>query len=237
MILNDKLNKSNLKKSKISLNISKLAQDIDSLSNLHTFKIEEKPLSLHEMEMLEEDRLEKTFKDLGHSFRINDKDRFLRNLMNLKKESLNSPLEDRNSFLGNSFINSLEPLNLLDYSNINMSNFKECSTTDTIDSIKHMICQNVEVTNDRIKIMVIGEKHVGKSFFLSRITNSMIEDLNNSTSERYIAILLSLEIKHHIINLYGKYTRVEYWDVSTTILNSPLIKSKFIYKFSLLPYM
>jgi len=184
---NDKRNIIKFKRSKISINLEKITQDNDSLSSTIPFQLEEKPLTLLERERLEEEILEKTLKELGYSLRNNDKESFYRNIMDLKKESLHSKSHENDLNFQNrqTFLSCLEKITSFGCSKITMSSFKDCySSIDTTDSLKHIICQNIEITKDKIKVMVIGEKHVGKSLFISRYTNSFKQDYCDYPFER-----------------------------------------------------
>jgi hypothetical protein len=187
MKLNDTRNIINIKKSKLSINFEKFNQDNDSLSSTIHFQLEEKPLTLHEREKLEEEVLEKTLKDLSSSLRNNDKELFFRNIMDLKKENLHSKTYEKDLKFQKrlTFLNCLDKMTCFGSSKNSIFSFKDCcSSIDTTDSLKHIICQNIEITKDKIKVMVIGEKHVGKSLFISRYTNSLKQDNCDYPSDR-----------------------------------------------------
>ena len=172
MKLTEKFHNYHGKTSKLSEKIKKKTTETDSLSSNKFYLIEEKPLTLIEREKLEEELLDSKLKDLTFSLKSNDKEGFLKNIMDLGKESLHSNSNSFNFSKRTSSFNSLDKTYFLEYTKNNISDFlNSCKSTNTSDSFRQMICQNVEVSVEKLKLIVLGDKHTGKSLFVSRYTD------------------------------------------------------------------
>ena len=65
----------------------------------------------------------------------------------------------------------------------NMScNLDNCSTNASNTFL--LLSQNLEVAEEKIKIMVLGEKHVGKTNLISIMTNNHISNTGYLPTER-----------------------------------------------------
>lgn len=174
--------------------------------------------TLEELEKLEEEELLKNVRNLNYFYRDNDKEEFLNILTNLNKNLLNSYLiNDLNEkqytpkrhFSSNS-VENLD-LNLLNNSNLNLS---DVSTNDS--NFESLILQNLELFEDVIKIMVVGEKNTGKSSLISQL-------LSHQKSHYFPTKYLEIQSKIHMI--LGKLIKIEFFDTCTKILNDPIISS------------
>jgi hypothetical protein len=172
MNLNESITRKRIKKSKLSMQVEKIEKENDYLSSNKAFHIEQKPLTLIEREIQEQELLESKLKNIGISLKKKDKHAFLRNIIDLSKESLQSEsfgfkLKTQKRTSSSRNLDSLG----FDESKNNFSKvYETCSTNE--DSFSNLIFQNIDVTEDKFKIMVIGEKYVGKSLLISRLTNS-----------------------------------------------------------------
>ena len=84
-----------------------------------------------------------------------------------------------------------------------------------------ILAQNILQTNITIKILVIGDENVGKTFFVNKFLK------NEKIHKDYIPSE-SLEISKKLIYLVNKCIKLEIYDTNKKILNSPLFKSKKI---------
>ena len=98
-----------------------------------------------------------------------------------------------------------------------------------VENIENIILQNLNISDETIKLIVIGDKAVGKTFFIDQLC------ANKSQSEETIPLPMnneykptqSLEIKRFIFKTLNKIIKIELWDTNTSILNSPVIKTYF----------
>ena len=171
------------KKSKLSTFVEKLEREDDCLSSKKLFEIEEKPLTMFEQEKLEEETLIRQFANLGDSLRKNDKEEFLKHFWDLNKNSLK--YFKMNKLRRTSSSDTSDQFSIDSVKNNMSSILENCSTKDASNSIEFLLSQNVEVAEDKIKVMVLGEKHVGKTNLISVITNNKVNQ-SYVPSEKYI---------------------------------------------------
>ena len=199
-----KKNDSLKKPSNISRNPSKIEKENDCLSSKILFALEEKQMSFTEREIYEEETLIKTVENLSYSIKNKDKKFFLQNLTILNNSTVNLNNFERtcvrqNSPKRTSSFNNFDIQNV-ESSKYNISSLLENCSTRSSNTLEKIICQNLEVTDEKIKIMVIGDKHVGKSLLISKFMNNfkVLKNLTYSPTERYLKIfksVLKLKIK------------------------------------------
>ena len=78
--------------------------------------------------------------------------------------------------------------------------------------------QNVSIYDEMVKLLVIGEKNVGKSTLIKRITEEENDEVTPTTS---------FEIKKCIKSINDRKVKIELWDTNENIINSPLIQTYF----------
>ena len=78
--------------------------------------------------------------------------------------------------------------------------------------------QNISLYDEVVKLLVIGEKSVGKSTLIQRITEEDNDELTPTTS---------FEIKKCIKSINDRKVKIELWDTNENIINSPLIQTYF----------
>lgn len=94
------------------------------------------------------------------------------------------------------------------------------SKNNSINSIlgEPILSSNINLVDDVLKIMVIGDSKVGKTLLINKILNKKVE---NGYTHTY-----SFEIKKKVIKLLGKFIKLELWDTNNEITNSEIITSK-----------
>ncbi len=129
------------------------------------------------------------------------------------------------------------------YTDVALASFKSIST-----NFENIVTQNLYLSEDTIKLIVIGEKAVGKTFFVERIYESSFDyspckiqqtptqenTYNNiNYNNDYLNIkrkynpTTSLEIKKMIVHIMNKFARLEIWDTNEKIINSSLITTYY----------
>ena len=127
------------------------------------------------------------------------------------------------------------------YTDVGLSSFKSIST-----NFENIVTQNLYLSEDTIKIILIGEKAVGKTFFVERIYASSFdyspckiqqistqENTNNNSNYNYLNLkkkynpTTSLDIKKMIVHIINKFSRLEIWDTNEKIINSGLITTYY----------
>ena len=86
--------------------------------------------------------------------------------------------------------------------------------------MKNLIFHNVKNYDKLVKIMLIGEKEVGKTFFLNKILNKNIINEQYSSTE-----FLTIKKINTVIN--NKNIKLEFWDSDVKFLNSILIQTYY----------
>jgi GTPase SAR1 family protein len=82
--------------------------------------------------------------------------------------------------------------------------------------MKNLIFHNVKNYDKLVKIMLIGEKEVGKTLFLNKILNKNIINEKYSSTE-----FLNIKKINTVIN--NQNIKLEFWDSNVNFLNSILI--------------
>jgi hypothetical protein len=78
--------------------------------------------------------------------------------------------------------------------------------------------QNILPTENNLKLFMVGDEKVGKSFFIEKFLKKE-NDIEYKKTE-------SMEIYKNIIHLINKYVKIEVYDTNKQILNSLMLKSK-----------
>jgi hypothetical protein len=101
------------------------------------------------------------------------------------------------------------------------TNFTFNSMNSSNSKIENLILQNLSMTDETIKLIIIGDKGVGKTILTKKLCSDDIGNLKKYNPTQ------SLEIKRFVFNTLNKIIRVELWDTNLSILNSPIIKTYF----------
>lgn len=173
-----------------------------------------KEISLEEQEKNEELELLNNLNNLNTFYKEKDKDEFLNSLTNLSKSNLSShdfiSLHDKQSKKKRHFsMNSLESLD------VTLNDCLSVKSTNE-NSLESLILQNLELYEDVLKIMVIGEKYSGKSCLISRLISSPV---HSYFPTKY------LEIHSRLLKVGGKCIKLELFDTCSRVLKDPLISS------------
>ena len=184
--------------------------------------------SLEEQEKLEEEKLMNNLQNLNLFYKERDPHEFLNSLTDLSKHSNLNLMEM--SFTKDNFkyrrpftFNSIDNFNF-DFDLINNSNknnqkcyYSNVSTNDTNDrNIESIIMQNLEIYDEVIKVMVIGDKCVGKSLLISKLLSQ--GKMNYFPTK-------NLEIYNKLCKIIGKFVKLELFDTCPSTLNDSLMKS------------
>jgi GTPase SAR1 family protein len=78
-----------------------------------------------------------------------------------------------------------------------------------------LVAQNIKLTDEVLKIILIGDENVGKSLLIEKLINTGNPLLHTS----------SLEIKKKRIKLLERILTLEFWDTNKKILCSKLSES------------
>ncbi len=84
------------------------------------------------------------------------------------------------------------------------------------NSLESLILQNLELYEDVLKIMVIGEKYSGKSYLISKLISSPVHSYFPTKN---------LEIHSRLLKVGGKCIKLELFDTCSRVLKDPLISS------------
>lgn len=110
------------------------------------------------------------------------------------------------------------------------------SEETTYNSYKSVLCdpivsKNINVIDDVLKLMFIGDQTVGKSFMIQKLIEERSENGSDLNLNNYPYFpTTSLEIKKKKINMLGKNVCLELWDTNTHIANSEIVHGKkYIY--------
>ena len=154
-------------------------------------------LTLREKEEIEERELENKIKELNEKYK--NKELLLDD--NLSEDEYNDLCKKSN-------LSNVSSINTFD-----SSNFSD-------DEYKNIILNNVKNYDKTVKIMLIGNKKVGKTFFLSKILNNC-NDYNKYIHTEYLNIK-SINCEINNINC-----KLEFWDSNEDFINSILIKTYY----------
>ena len=86
--------------------------------------------------------------------------------------------------------------------------------------LSNLLKYNIATFDEVLKLLVIGEKNVGKSTLIKKI----MEENNNENKCSHTA---SLEIKKVIKSIDNRKIKIELWDTNEDILNSPVITTYY----------
>jgi len=219
MNMQEKTQSKHPKKSKLSLFASKIETGNDCLSLGYDFSLQEKPKSMAELEQHEEEKLIETISRLEYSLKNYDRKEFVENLFKLNSES-NAKDNYSFKFTVPKRTSSFDTSEGTSLSRSSVSSFLESCSTQPSSNFHQMISQNVEVADNKIKLMVLGDKRVGKSLFINRF-------LGKDSALHYYYPTESLEVKYHTMNVLGKIVKFEIWDTNVNVLSSSIIKTYF----------
>ena len=172
-------------------------EELENLGLNSGYKIEKRELTLREKEEIEEKELENIIKESNIKYK--NKELFLDDYLSE---------DEYDDLCKKSYSSNGSSINTFDTSII------------SDDEYKNIILNNVKNYNKLIKIMLIGNNKVGKSFFLSKIFGNF-KDNNKYTHTEY------LNIKKINCNINNKDYKLEFWDSNEDFLNSILIKTYF----------
>jgi hypothetical protein len=185
----------------------------DQLGITNTFTMTENNLSMEDEETL----LLNSLENLNISYKKRDKEQFLENVSNFyysSKDRLKMDLTTAYSYQSeNKICRSFtqDSLNIMDFDELTLS-LDNPITTDP------MLTQNIKLTDEVMKIILIGDDCVGKTL--------LIEKLINAGKGCDITHTGSLEIKKKRIKLLERILTLEFWDTNKKILCSKLSESK-----------
>lgn len=175
---------------------------------------------------------------MNNSFWAKDKNNFLDHITKLCKHILKEKIEKCEKSEKNDKINSHSDKKIgraLTFDNLGSItiNFDEIknkkqnfamsyeSTCNSFNSLLSdpILSKNMNLVDDVLKLMVIGEQCVGKSFFIDKLFNDNLEKSNYSHTT-------SLEIKKRNIKLLEKNIQLEFWDTNSKIVSSQIAQGK-----------
>ena len=144
-----------------------------------------------------------------------------------EEENLKNKVNDFNFQCKN--LNSKEKLNILSSKKNNYNSSSNISalkstldnsvTSLVVNDSEEFISQNFKLEEKTVKCLLLGDKHVGKTFF----RNKLLEEANTNITKP--TTMLEVKKKHYISG--GKLIKLEVMDTNITIQNSPLLKCKF----------
>ena len=100
----------------------------------------------------------------------------------------------------------------------NGKNLDEESVLSYINS-SDILSQNVDITQDILKFLVMGSENSGKSYFISKLFNEEIKKEN----EKFCI----MDIRKKNIKLLGNYIRLELLDTNSILANTEMINVYF----------
>ena len=152
--------------------------NLDDLSVFTNFELKEKELTLVEQEQHDHNKIMSTIENLNLSFKNKDKSMFLEGLSKLCNVK-SKQMDDTTLLVDNKIKRSLsfdaiesaeyeqQFLNKINHSLTNSQAL--CNASTDVNSIQSLILQNLETFHQTLKIIVIGDKCVGKSLFISKL--------------------------------------------------------------------
>ena len=167
--------------------------------------MENKELSLFEQEKLDEDNLLFSFEKINISYKNKDRNEFFNELSNLDNDNLStftnssnnrfihSNKEDKRSLSFDIIENNRYDQALISKINTASNNYNsniniEANCSTNADSLYSLISQNLEISQSTLKLMVIGDNHVGKTLFINKIIKGNNVDYNYNPTKRYILL-------------------------------------------------
>lgn len=76
-----------------------------------------------------------------------------------------------------------------------------------------VLANNIDITDETLKLMMIGDEKAGKTYFIQKLLNYRMKEYTHTKS---------LEIYKKQIKLLGNYVRLELWDTNLSIIHSNL---------------
>ena len=154
------------------------------------YKIEVAPLSLEERVKVEEQQLLTMIHQL-----------------NVSKKNSEDDSSDEDNLKGGNFSKRINNLSL-------------STLSDEIEIDENFINQNVITYDDSIKLIVLGEKRVGKSLLVQKLISKENYDYEYKPTT-------ALDIKKTILDINNKKIKLEMIDTSSSMLNSDIIKTYY----------
>ena len=154
------------------------------------YKIEVAPIPLEERVKIEEQQLLTMIHQL-----------------NVSKKNSEDDSSDEDNLKGGNFSKRINNLSLSTFS-------------DEIEIDENFINQNVITYDDSIKLIVLGEKRVGKSLLVQKLISKENYDYEYKPTT-------ALDIKKTILDINNKKIKLEMIDTSSSMLNSDIIKTYY----------
>ena len=219
--------------------------ELDELGVNSSFQITQKEEDAEEAEI----SLMNKFSNLNLSIKKKDKNMFYENLcsknilkgeedeISFQKKSWESEgKKDNNEYLNKLKIRTLMGNNNFDsiklYKQIknrsntfdeifNLENGKNLDEESIISFINSsdFLSQNIDITQDILKFLVMGSENSGKSYFISKLFNEEIKKENGK--------FCIMDIRKKNIKLLGNYIRLELLDTSSILANTEMINVYF----------
>ena len=101
-----------------------------------------------------------------------------------------------------------------------INNLSLSTLSDEIEIDENFINQNVITYDDSIKLIVLGEKRVGKSLLVQKLISKENYDYEYKPTT-------ALDIKKTILDINNKKIKLEMIDTSSSMLNSDIIKTYY----------
>ena len=242
---NKKNNSSSIKKKKKKTYTPYDDLELDELGVNSSFQITQKEEDAEEAEI----SLMNKFSNLNLSIKNKDKNMFYENLcsknilkgeedeISFQKKSWESEgKKDNNEYLNKLKIRTLMGNNNFDsiklYKQIknrsntfdeifNLENGKNLDEESIISFINSsdFLSQNIDITQDILKFLVMGSENSGKSYFISKLFNEEIKKENGK--------FCIMDIRKKNIKLLGNYIRLELLDTSSILANTEMINVYF----------
>jgi GTPase SAR1 family protein len=191
-----------------------------SITSQYTMTIREN--SLEEREKLEEEALSNNLHNLNHSYKQKDTNKFLNSLTSLSKDTnfnfYNKHYFNENNLTRPFSFNSIDNFNFdFNVINNNSQSYSNVSTNEAENEaiVSEIIMQNLEIFEDVIKVMVIGDKCSGKSLLVSKLL---------SRGKMNYIPTKNLEIYNRLFKHFGRFIRLELFDTCAKILSDSLMK-------------
>ena len=154
------------------------------------YKIEVAPIPLEERVKIEEQQLLTMIHQL-----------------NVSKKNSEDESSDEDNLKGGNFSKRINNLSL-------------STLSDEIEIDENFINQNVITYDDSIKLIVLGEKRVGKSLLVQKLISKENYDYEYKPTT-------ALDIKKTILDINNKKIKLEMIDTSSSMLNSDIIKTYY----------
>ena len=206
-----------------------------------------KPPSLCELEKIEEDKLLLHLESLNLSYKNRNKKDFVSALTDIIYDTTSPGLvtEGDKGKSMDSFLNlksqkarrshSVDNAEDLEYDLKLKSKFLDngtsisssASTHSQSNKIENIICQNLNFTDQSLKLIIIGDKAVGKTKFINNLCEENVREVKINENHKEYIPTKSLEMKRFNFTSLKKLVKIELWDTNVNILASPIIKTYF----------